>query len=636
MDSGATNRSRPPFRGALAARRDAKTPLREWARQHFRRRGRTLTPPEVELYDAVEADTPAIYDPEGPDDARTLPAAALEWLCTDPQAKARVGRQGIRIRGGRVTDPINLDWIDVAFPLNWKSCLLLKNLSLLDARVGGLFFGGTTIKGHLNADRSRIAGSVQLNNGFHSHGRVDFLQTNIGGSLNCRGGEFENLDGYALAADGADITGGVFLNADQNQRFQAKGQVRLLGVNIGGNLECSGGEFENPDGYALAVDGADITGNIFLNADQNQRFQAIGQVRLLGVNIGGDLNCRGGEFENPGGYALAADRADITGNIFLNADQNQRFQAKGQVRLLGVSIGGNLNCSGGEFEGGFSLQSARLGGWVFRNLYESKPNKDRAYRFLDLTAARVEVLVDDAAAYRRFGGLSLQGFTYQSFAGPSPTDAPTRLEHFIRRQSESLRANPQPYERLAAVLRRAGHRRDAEDVLIAYRQAERKARPRRRRALSWLHDKLLGYGYRWKRPLWWSIGFVLVSAMFFQGAYHREQIVAFNRLGHIGEGPYFDDVPGGDAPPDKPMVIDHRNSEWYPSFKAFIFAVDVYVPLVDLEQTKYWQPIANRSGWSRFATWLMRISIGLGWMFTTLFVGGLATMVRREGGDSSG
>jgi hypothetical protein len=35
-------------------------------------------------------------------------------------------------------------------------------------------------------------------------------------------------------------------------------------------------------------------------------------VRLLGARIGGQLDCSGGNFSNEGGNALHADRAEIT------------------------------------------------------------------------------------------------------------------------------------------------------------------------------------------------------------------------------------------------------------------------------------------------------------------------------------
>lgn len=625
MEPGAMKRS--SYLGAARrSRPGSKPPLRELARAHFARQGRALTEPEVRLYDAVEADEVAIYVRPGPKWDRTLPAAALGWLCTDPEAKARVGRQGIRIVGARIEQAINLDAIDVRFALVWWSCTLGQPLSLVDARVGGLYFNGSALAG-LNADRIKITGGVHLKHGFRNRGPMVLRGATIGGDLGCTGGRFENEKGDALAADGAKVTGNVYLNAEGRHRFHANGRVRLVDTMIGCDLVCRGGRFENPEN---------------------------------------DANSRG--------YALAADGAKITRNVFLIAEGRHCFHVSGTVSLAGVTIGGQFGCSTERFEGSLILQLAVIkGSWIFGRLHRpgGPGREEQPIGILSLVGAHAAVIVDDAEAYQCFDSVRLQGFTYGGFAGDAPTDAKTRLESFIGRQSKEALKSPQPYEQLSAVLRRAGHRRDAEEVLIAYRRAERHRLAQNIKAVKYLsqwwqkskrfickrftciikvlkhlrrwrcipdyvwsrlYDLLLGYGYRWTRPFWISVVLVILSTGLFWLAYEKDGIVAHNKLAHVGEGPYIDKAEDG----AEPVLIDQRGSGWYPTFNPLIYALDVYVPLVDLEQTKYWQPIAKKGGWGWGATWLMRLNIAAGWLFTTLFVAGLATVVRREGGESSG
>jgi hypothetical protein len=144
--------------------------------------------------------------------------------------------------------------------------------------------------------------------------------------------------GRGLYAGGMTVKGDLFLSAG----FTAKGEVRLLGSDIGGNLSCINGTFLNPDGNALSADGITVKGSVFLS----EGFSAKGQVRLLGANIGGTLGCDNGTFENPDGSALSADRTTVKGGVFLR----EGFSAKGEVRLLGADIGGNLSCINGTFE----------------------------------------------------------------------------------------------------------------------------------------------------------------------------------------------------------------------------------------------------------------------------------------------
>ena len=74
-------------------------------------------------------------------------------------------------------------------------------------------------------------------------------------------------------------------------------------------------------------------------------FKAEGGVRLLGASIGGDLDCSKGRLFNRGGDALIADKITVGGAIYLH----NGFTAEGQVRLSGASIGKDLDCEKGLF-----------------------------------------------------------------------------------------------------------------------------------------------------------------------------------------------------------------------------------------------------------------------------------------------
>ena len=123
--------------------------------------------------------------------------------------------------------------------------------------------------------------------------------------------------------------------------FRAMGEVRLLGAKIGGNLSCVNGHFSDPNGNALSADGVKVGGTVFLA----NGFQATGEVRLLGAKIGRDFVCINGHFNNPNGKALNADRVEVGGNVLLKDE----FQATGEVCLLGAKIGGNLECDNSHF-----------------------------------------------------------------------------------------------------------------------------------------------------------------------------------------------------------------------------------------------------------------------------------------------
>jgi len=88
-----------------------------------------------------------------------------------------------------------------------------------------------------------------------------------------------------------------------------------------------------------------------------------------GAEIGGQLNCSDGNFRpqnknNKSKVALTAQSIKVTGDVFLN----DGFNATGEVRLPGAKIGSQLVCSGGVFqnEDGIALNamSIRVGGFV--------------------------------------------------------------------------------------------------------------------------------------------------------------------------------------------------------------------------------------------------------------------------------
>src|SRR5208282_534209 len=63
----------------------------------------------------------------------------------------------------------------------------------------------------------------------------------------------------------------------------------------------------------LAADAARVERHLFLR----NGFKAGGEVRLLGASIGGDLDCENGQFFNAGNKALSADGIKVDGNVFV-------------------------------------------------------------------------------------------------------------------------------------------------------------------------------------------------------------------------------------------------------------------------------------------------------------------------------
>jgi hypothetical protein len=179
---------------------------------------------------------------------------------------------------------------------------------------------------------------------------VRLFGTNIGGGLECDGGLIEKPDGQARNFEQAQIGGKVLLRRVGGQPFTAKGTVIFAGARIAGILGCDGGCFENPGGEALIFDRAQIGGSVFLRSADKCELHVSGEVSLTLSDIKGNLDCRGGLFENRHGNALTTAGAKIGGYLLFRNKGDVRSRAAGTVRLFGTNIGGSLECDGGCFE----------------------------------------------------------------------------------------------------------------------------------------------------------------------------------------------------------------------------------------------------------------------------------------------
>ena len=657
--------------------------LQELARARFP----DLSDAELKLLSAAPKGERAVCSPNANDDdaandpgngdtwgrERAIRAELICWLAVDREAAERVDPKGLQIYGAKITGELDLSFAVVPFPLGLKRCRLMANVSLTDAQVpflalpgcwalsvdadginvqGGVFLQegfqahgevrllGAQIGGDLDcvggsfenppqqgidgsgdalsADRLSVKGSVFLRQGFHAQGEVRLVGAQIGGNLDCHDARFENPpregvhdSGRALNADGINVRGGVFLR----QGFHALGAVRLLCAQIGSNLECIGGRFENPlqkgvedSGKALNADGINVKGGIFLR----QGFHAQGEVRLVGAQIGGNLDCKGGRFENPpqqgvedSGRALNADRINVNGRVFLS----DQFHAQGEVLLLAAQIGVDLDCTGGSFIE-LTAETATITGNFF---WSAVGHPKGAAVVLDLRNASAGSIADDKESWPAHGNLFLDGFVYKRIS-EGPGDAKTRLEWLGLQRPFT----PQPYRQLAKVLGEEGDPRGARKVLYEMEKTLRQEDAKRlngwrgwweRFKSLWL-KAVIGHGYYPLRAFAWLLAFVVLGFGIFWAGNSR----------------------GGIVPTDKAAYDLFRNKHvlppYYERFNPLVYSLENSFPLVKLGQTDRWQP-DPQPRWRvlRYFRWLQ---ICAGWILATMFVAGVTGVVRRD------
>jgi hypothetical protein len=685
---------------------------------------------------------------------RVIRTEIIRWLFVDRSARDRVDPWGIRIYGAKIAGKLDLSYVTVPFPLFLRRCRLTGDADLSYAKLpllnldgswvhaidadgvevrGGIFLGagfraegevrlrGAQIGRNLNcgggtfknssgtalyADSIEVQGGVFLRNGFHAEGEVSLLDAQIGGTLECDGGTFRSSSGSALIAERIKVEGGVFLRhgfhaegvvrlmdteirgtlecdgatfrnpsesvagsitknfsgiamiADRvkvqgdvflRAGFQAEGEVRLVGAQIGGELVCQRGTFRNPSKIALVADGIKAQGAVFLS----DGFHSEGEVRLSGAQIGGMLGCERGTFINPSDTAFAADMINVQGGVFLR----NGFLADGEVRLLDAQIGGTLECDGtfrnrsgialgadrikvkgtvslrGDFQGEVRILSAQIGadldcaGSTFtevnaetatiRGNFFWRDIKHPEMTMLDLRSASAGTIADDNdKSWPKRGNLFLDGFVYGRISAGA-TDAGTRLR-WLTLQSEFSR---QPYRQLAKVLRETGDDDGARLVLYEMERGRREREDRTLAACVWglVLRTTVGYGIYPLWAIWWLLGLATLGAVLFHCGYQAGAMTPADEKAYC----YF---------------LQHRGAPPYQQqFTSIVYSLENSVPLFRFGQDSTWTPDpAARPGARWWLTWpsllrlFRRVQIVCGWILTTLFAAGVSGIVQKD------
>ncbi|MGD9544338.1 MAG: hypothetical protein AB7F41_04915 [Methylocystis sp.] len=155
--------------------------------------------------------------PARPTRRNTIRPALIRFLALGGDSGTPVHEKGIHLKGAFVgaihdegTSP-TLDFQACSLP----SCLWLTNcrfdaaINLVDTRGPSIGFNGSAIS-RIVGDRLTLEGNLHLRQ-VHVTGEARFLGAKINGDLDCDGGQFENPLETALNCDAADIGGYVLL-----------------------------------------------------------------------------------------------------------------------------------------------------------------------------------------------------------------------------------------------------------------------------------------------------------------------------------------------------------------------------------------------------------------------------------------
>lgn len=259
--------------------------------------------------------------------------------------------------------------------------------------------------------------------------------------------------------------------------------------------------------------------------------------------------------------------------------------------------------------------------------------------YVSFAGVLLNALIDDPESWARAQSIILDGFRYNRIAGIGPTDAATRIAWLKRQPEKHLKEDfkPQPWEQLIRVLRDMGHDADARAVAIEKQEMLRAAGkitgvlwP-----LHWLYGWLAGYGHR---PLNTVCAMSLVwifASYVYDYAEQRGVVAPSSPIIHANKT--LNDACGG--------ASGARLTQWtrckdlpqeYTTFNAYLYSLDLILPLVDLQQDRDWAPIVTEDDgvtwtWYRaFNRFVMWFEILFGWGASLLLVAVLGNLVKKD------
>jgi hypothetical protein len=487
--------------------------------------------------------------PWGPDRSVRARVIALLLLSGPPALPGRVA--ALKLRGVQITGPLTLAGGNVAPYVELNHCRFEEEVVLPESHFTTLRLLGCALP-RLEAARLRTEGDLHLPRCRVEHG-IRLTDAQIGTDLliNQIHVRPDRL-GRALTADGMSV--GQDFQADQIETY---GEVSLRGAKIGVSLSLRGSRLRGTPGLGRALNAPQLTVERSLymtSAWVSEETGAAGATPPYGI----------GNVATP-----------VLGT------REQQFESYGGVRLDDGRFGDAVDLGAARFvmaaEDELSLRRIVTPELRFRC---ECPEEGRVV----LSGAKIVTLVDTASSWPGPGGLAMGGFLYENLVpyGLFPLDR--RLEWVAAATPEYA---PEPYERLAQVLRNSGEDADAREVLLAKQRRRRETLPLAGKLWGYLQDWAVAYGYRPGRAALW------MAVLWAAGTF------AFSRY----------------APP--PIQPD-QHPVWNPA----LYALDLLVPVINLGQEGYWR---LEGDWQ----WAAAALILLGWILATTVAAGASRLLRR-------
>jgi len=173
--------------------------LVDTARRLFASDGQASTQTFREFFENAEAGKttnlnsmdPGKEDPASSKDwsiNRNIPAAWIQWLCTDRKASAKVGAQ-LELDYARIAGDLDLTGAKIPFSLVFSKCAFTGRIVLNKATIQGLTLQSTFIEG-VDATSLSVKQNLWFSDGCSANRTVWLRNVSIDGMMMCDGARF--------------------------------------------------------------------------------------------------------------------------------------------------------------------------------------------------------------------------------------------------------------------------------------------------------------------------------------------------------------------------------------------------------------------------------------------------------------
>ncbi|WP_328401737.1 oxidoreductase [Streptomyces sp. NBC_00390] len=471
--------------------------------------------------------------------------------------------------------------------------LLLSGPMARPGRVAALKLRGVQITGTLKLAGGRIGPYVELN-GCRFENELLMPEAHFT-TVRMIGCTIPRIEGARLRTEG-DL---------HLPRCRVDHGIRLTDAQIGTDLLINQIQVR-PDrrGRAITADGMSVAQDL-----QAELIETYGEFSLRGAKVGVSMSLRGSRLRAAAERrALNAPQLSVERTLYMTgAWVSEVTGNQGATPPFGVASLGSpsrgTRLRPFECHGGVRLDDGRFGDAIdlARARFRLSPLEELSLRRIAtpelrfnaerpeegrvvLNGAKVVTLIDRASSWPGPGGLAMGGFVYENLVPYEEFPLARRLEWVA---SATPEYSPEPYERLATVLRNSGEDSDAREVLLAKQRRRRETLPLAAKLWGVLQDWTVAYGYRPGRAALW------MAVLWAAGA------VAFAQI-----------TPAPIKPGEHP--------QWNPA----LYALDLLLPVINLGQDGYWR---MDDAWQ----WAAAALVLLGWILATTVAAGASRLLRR-------